>query len=113
MMDSGPVREPPRPETPKLCVPILRSFAKVRKVSCTNTLPALSCSAICWPCVLGAGNHRGGESELGVVGQCDGLSVVLKRITGRMGPKVSSRIRRMRVVHFGDHGGPHVQAAPQ
>jgi hypothetical protein len=46
MIESGPVLDPPSPDTPKLWVPILRSFAKVRKVSWMLTLPAFNCSAM-------------------------------------------------------------------
>ena len=45
-IDSGPVRDPPRPEAPKLCVPIVRFLPKVRKVSWMNTAPALTWLAI-------------------------------------------------------------------
>src|SRR5690606_35611779 len=43
----APVRDPPPTrEYPKLLVPTVRFFAKVRKVSCTNTEPALTLAAM-------------------------------------------------------------------
>ena len=113
MIDSGPVREPPRPETPKLLVPILRSLAKVRKVSCTNTLPAFTCSAMRQRLLLAAGDHRSGEPELRIVGERDRLFDRAEAHHRQDRPEGLLPHQPHRVIHVGHHGGPHVQPAAE
>ena len=100
-MASGPVREPPpTPEKPKLLVPMVRFFAKVRKVSCTKTEPAFTRSAMGRASSSLPAITEAVSPKVVSLARWMASSMLRNFITGRQGPKVSSCMMSMSCVTF-------------
>jgi hypothetical protein len=90
---------------------MVRFFAKVRKVSCTNTEPALMLFGDGQRLGLGAGDHRGRETESGVVGKLHGFIQRPEPHHRNAGTEGFILHDEHAVRDVRQHGRAHVQAA--